>query len=161
MRIRTSCAIVLFTLAGTGCAPSSNLSDGGGGGGGSGGSGGSDGGGTVTYTRDVKPILMAKCAPCHTTTALGGHNIATDYHFVHELARAATEPGASDAPAGCFNDGFQKMDPKTLGECSLAAIMEGWMPQAMACFNNPRPPECVSLEQQAIIAAWVAAGMPE
>ena len=35
-----------------------------------------------------------------------------------------------------------------MGECALAAIMEGWMPMAMGCFNTPRPAECVTLAQQ-------------
>ena len=29
------------------------------------------------------------------------------------------------------------------------------------CFNTPRPAACVSLAEQDIIAAWVAAGMPQ
>jgi hypothetical protein len=162
MKKRLYCAIALVTLAGLGCAPSSMSSnDGGGGGGGTGGGGGSGGGGAVTYTSAVKPILMAKCAPCHTTQAAGGHDVAAEYHFVHELVRPATEPGASDTPEGCFDDGPIKMDPKTIGECTLAAIMTGWMPQGMGCFAMPRPAGCVSLAEQDIIAAWVAAGMPE
>ena len=66
-----------------------------------------------------------------------------------------------DAPAGCFKDGFDKTMPKTMGECALAAIMEGWMPMAGGCFNTPRPAGCVTLAEQDVIAAWVAAGMPE
>jgi len=66
-----------------------------------------------------------------------------------------------DAPSGCFKDGVDKTMPKTMGECALVAIMEGWMPMAMFCANMPRPPECVTLAQQEVIAAWVAAGMPK
>ena len=119
------------------------------------GSGGGGGGGGVTYTKDVQPILMAKCAPCHTTEGLGAHNIATTYDDVHDPVQSL------DAPAGCFKDGFDKTMPKTMGECALAAIMEGWMPMAMGCFNTPRPAACVTLAEQDVIAAWVAAGMPE
>jgi hypothetical protein len=39
--------------------------------------------------------------------------------------------------------------------------MDGWMPMGMGCFNTPRPAGCVSLTEQATVAAWVAAGMPE
>ena len=53
------------------------------------------------------------------------------------------------------------MMPKTIGECTVPAIKEGWMPLAMQCFNTPRPATCVSLDEQAIIEAWVAAGMPQ
>src|SRR6185369_15964867 len=41
--------------------------------------GGMETGGGVTYTKDVQPILMAKCAPCHTADGQGHHNIATSY----------------------------------------------------------------------------------
>ena len=143
-------AIALAAIVALGCAPDpTSKNDGGGGAGGGGGSG------VVTYTRDVKPILMAKCAPCHNTEGLGAHNIAATYDDVHDLVVSL------DAPAGCFLDGFDRTMPKTMGECALAAIMEGWMPMGMYCFNTPRPPECVTLAQQEIIAAWVAAGMPE
>ena len=146
-------AIALAAVAALGCAPTpTSKSDGGGSGSGGGGGGG---GGGVTYTKDVQPILMAKCAPCHTTDGLGAHNIATTYDDVHDPVVSV------DAPAGCFKDGVAKMMPKTMGECALAAIMEGWMPMAMFCADMPRPPECVTLAQQEVIAAWVAAGMPE
>ena len=143
-------SVIALACAGLGCLPESmSPSDGG-----AGGSGGQGGGG-VTYTRDVKPIFMAKCAPCHTTQGLGSHNIGTTYADVHKLAVSL------DAPAGCFLDGFDRTMPKTMGECALAAIMEGWMPMASGCFNTPRPAACVTTAEQEIIAAWVAAGMPE
>ena len=114
----------------------------------------SDAGATVTYTKDVQPILMAKCAPCHTTDGSGNHNIATTYADVMKPVQSI------DAPAGCFKDTAKTM-PKTMGECALAAIMDGWMPMSMGCFNTPRPDPCVTLAQQDVIAAWVAAGMPQ
>ena len=146
--------IVLGAVAALACAPTPMSNSDAGGTGGTGGGGGGGGGG-VTYTRDVQPILMAKCAPCHTTQGLGAHNIAATYDDVHDPVVSV------DAPAGCFKDGFDKMMPKTMGECALAAIMEGWMPMAGECFLTPRPPACVTLAQQDVIAAWVAAGMPE
>ena len=143
--------VVVAAVATGGCLPESgSLTDGGAGGGGGGGSGGG-----VTYTRDVKPIFMAKCAPCHTTQGLGAHNLGTTYADVHKPAESL------DAPAGCFFDGFDRMMPKTMGECALASIMDGWMPMASGCFNTPRPAGCVTLAEQDVIAAWVAAGMPE
>jgi hypothetical protein len=144
--------LCLAAVAVLGCLPDpAPLNDGGTGGTGGGGSGG----GGVTYTRDVKPILAAKCAPCHTTQGLGFQNIAATYADVRKPVQSL------DAPAGCFFDGFDRTMPKTMGECALAAIMEGWMPMAMGCFNTPRPPECVTLAEQDIVAAWVAADMPE
>jgi hypothetical protein len=152
--MRTFALSVIAVAAGTlGCLPeSASPADGGGG---SGGGAGGGGGGSVTYTKDIKPIFMIKCAPCHTTEGLGGHNLGTTYADVHKMAVSL------DAPPGCFFDGLEKMMPKTMGECALAAIMDGWMPMAMGCFNTPRPDPCVTLAEQAVVAAWVAAGMPE
>jgi hypothetical protein len=31
----------------------------------------------------------------------------------------------------------------------------------MGCFNTPRPDPCVTLAQQDVVAAWIAAGMPQ
>jgi hypothetical protein len=152
MRRLTISSITLAAVAALGCAPASTSPDDGGGGGSG---GGGSGGGGVTYTKDVKPLFMVKCAPCHTTDGLGAHNIGTTY------ADALKPVESLDAPAGCFLDGFDRTMPKKIGECALAAIMEGWMPMGKSCFNTPRPAECVSLAQQDIVAAWVAAGMPE
>ena len=146
MRVAFLCAFALAAVTTLGCAPAATTPDSGGGG---------SGGGGVTYTKDVKPIFAAKCAPCHTTQAAGGHNLGTTY------ADAFKTVVSVDAPAGCFKDGFDRMMPKTMGECALAAIMEGWMPMSMGCFNTPRPAACVSLAEQDIITAWVAAGMPK
>ena len=148
MRTVSFSVIVLAAVATGGCLPESgSLTDGG--------AGGSGGSGGVTYTRDVKPIFMAKCGPCHTTEGLGAHNLGTTYADVRKPVESV------DAPAGCFFDGFDKTMPKTMGECALASIMEGWMPMAAGCFNTPRPLGCVTLAEQDVVAAWVAAGMPE
>jgi len=141
-------SVFAFTAVTTlGCAPEATTPDGGG--------GGSGGSAAVTYTKNVQPIFAAKCAPCHTTQSSGGHNLGTTYADAFKTVQSV------DAPAGCFKDGFDRMMPKTMGECALAAIMEGWMPMAMYCFNTPRPATCVSLEEQDVVAAWVAAGMPQ
>jgi hypothetical protein len=147
MRNLTLAAIALAGVAATACAPDATTPDGGG--------GGSGGAAVVTYTKDVKPIFAVKCAPCHTTDGAGAHNIGTTY------ADASKMVMTPDAPAGCFKDGDAKTMPKTIGECTLPAIMEGWMPMGMYCFNTPRPSGCVSLAEQDVVAAWIAAGMPQ
>jgi len=134
----------LTAVTALGCAPEATTPDGGGG-----------GAAAVTYTKDVQPIFAVKCAPCHTTDRQGMHNIGTTY------ADALKPVNTPDAPSGCFKDGDAKTMPKTIGECTVPAIMEGWMPMAMGCFNTPRPAECVSLEQQDVVTRWVAAGMPQ
>jgi hypothetical protein len=136
MSARIVLAVVLLTAAG--CLPDSTSSN--------------DAG--VTYTKDVQPIFAVKCAPCHTTDMAGFHNIGTTYADALKLVMTI------DAPAGCFKD-VDKTMPKTIGECTLPAIMEGWMPMSMGCFNTPRPDTCVSLAQQDVVAAWIADGMKQ
>lgn len=143
MSARIVIALALLTTAG--CLPESTASND---------AGGTDTGGAVTYTKDIQPIFAVKCAPCHTGDTAGFHNIGTTY------ADALKPVMTIDAPAGCFKD-VDKTMPKTIGECTLPAIMEGWMPMAMGCFNTPRPAECVSLEQQDVVAAWIAGGMKQ
>lgn len=140
----TRIAIVLAAATAFGCLPASTSPM----------DAGSDTGGAVTYTKDVQPIFGVKCAPCHTGQSMGGHNIGTTY------ADALMPVNTVDAPAGCFSD-VDKTMPKTIGECTLPAIMEGWMPMAMGCFNTPRPATCVSLTEQDVVAAWIAGGMKE
>jgi hypothetical protein len=124
-----SSILFLAIAAAAGCAPDATSPDAG-----------------VTYTKDIRPIFMVKCAPCHTTDGLGMHNLGTTY------ADAFKPVTSLDAPAGCFKDGFDKMMPKTIGECTLPAIMEGWMPMAMMCFNTPRPAPCVTTAEQDLVA---------
>jgi hypothetical protein len=142
-------------VAGGGCAPDSSTvaTDGGGADGGAGGSAA-----TVTYTKDVQPILMAKCAPCHTGQSLGDHNIATTY------ADALKQVKSVDS-LGCWNDTDPTMftKPKMVGECALILIMNGRMPNGAGCGNAmPLEPDmCLSAQQKSVIAAWVAAGLPQ
>jgi hypothetical protein len=149
MRTLSLTAIAIAAVAAMGCAPDATTPDGG-----AGGSGGG-GGATVTYTKDIKPIFSVKCATCHTTDGAGQHNIGTTYADAFKMVMT------TDAPAGCFKDGDAKTMPKTIGECTLPSIMEGWMPMGMYCFNTPRPAACVSLAEQDVVAAWIAAGMPQ
>jgi hypothetical protein len=107
----------------------------------------------VTYTRDVKPIFMAKCAPCHTGDHQGQHDIGNDY------ADAKMPAQSRDLPE-CWKDAAMTM-PKTVGECSLALVMVGKMPYIAGCDRFPTLDACVTPAQQQVIAEWVAAGMPE
>jgi hypothetical protein len=108
-----------------------------------------------TYTRDVQPILAAKCGPCHTTQNMGQHNIAAHYDEV-------MHPVMSVDAQGCWNDVDMTM-PKTLGECAWISIMRGWMPFASGCggATPPDPSLCLTDAQKSTIMKWVAAGMPE
>ena len=101
MRSLSLSAIVLAAVAAMGCAPDATTPAG------------------VTYTKDVQPIFSVKCATCHTTDGLGAHNIGSTYADAFKLVMT------TDAPAGCFKDGDAKTMPKTIGECTLPAIMEG------------------------------------
>jgi hypothetical protein len=115
-------------------------------------------GGAVTYTKDVQPILIAKCSPCHAGQHQGQHDIAINY-------ADALKPVQSLDAIGCWYDedaGTPTM-PKKIGECASISVMRGWMPMSMGC-DQPTPPDpsvCVPADQQAVIAAWVAAGMPQ
>lgn len=123
-----------------------------------------DGGGNdvavaVTYAHDAQPVFMAKCSPCHAGQTLGGHNIATTY------SDALTLVTSVDAPMGCWggmdpSTGMPTM-PKTVGECALIAINAGWMPYGAGCASTPPldPNACLTADQKAVIAAWVAGGM--
>jgi hypothetical protein len=118
--------------------------------------GGGDTGGPPTYTKDVQPIFVAKCATCHTTENQGQHNIAASYDEVHH-------PVMSVDAQGCWDDPDNMTGPKTLGECAWISIMRGWMPLATGCGGaTPLDPSlCLTDAQKATVQAWVTAGMPE
>ena len=109
-----------------------------------------------TYTKDVQPILQAKCATCHTTDKMGGHNIAVDYEEVHK-------PVVSLDAQGCWGDPETPSMPKTIGECAWISIMRGWMPLGSGCGGTDplNPSMCLTDAQKMVIQAWVAAGMPK
>jgi len=122
--------------------------------------GGGDTSALVTYTHDAQPIFMAKCSPCHSELGLGNHNIATTY-------TDALKPVDSPDAMGCWGamdptTGELSM-PKKVGECALISINNGWMPMSAGCSANPPldPNACLTMDQKSVIAAWVAAGMPQ
>jgi len=145
--IRTSflAAVVGFSM---GCAPAANEP-------GDGGADGGGGAGAVTYTKDVQPILKAKCAPCHTDSAASNHNVATNYADVNKPVEAF-DFGV------CWKDTEMTM-PKKVGECALLLINSGQMPLGAGCGGAMplQPDACLTAAQKGVISAWVAAGMPQ
>ena len=111
---------------------------------------------TVTYTKDVKPILMAKCAPCHGGQHQGMHDLASNY-------ADAKKPVQSLQFDACWGDVTTMSMPKTVGECALILSRNGQMPNGFGCDKNPQPTPalCVSPAELQVMADWVAAGMPE
>lgn len=135
------------------CEPSSPTEGGtGGAGGGTGGAGGTGAG--VTYTKDVRPIFMAKCSPCHAGMSLGMQDIATTYEDV-------LKPIHSVDSFGCWDD-VEMTIPKKVGECALILILNGRMPQNAGCASTPplQPSMCLSDQQKATLDSWIKAGMP-
>jgi hypothetical protein len=114
------------------------------------------GGGTVTYTKDVQPILKAKCSTCHAGDHAGMHDIAINY-------ADALKPVQSLQFDECWGDVTTMSMPKTVGACAAILSREGKMPYAFGCDQKPQPTPaiCVSPAQQDVLAAWVADGMPE
>jgi hypothetical protein len=145
--------VVLAWMTGAmGCVPASNaVMD-------AGGSDRVDAPATVTYTKDVQPIFKAKCSPCHADQELGHHNLATRYADAFESIESLDS-------YGCWNDSDSTMFtmPKKVGECALVLIMNGRMPSGAGCGGTmpEDPSKCLSADQKAAIAAWVAAGMPQ
>jgi hypothetical protein len=142
-------AVAVLPAGVGGCLPDSNRATDGGA------DSRADAAGTVTYTKDVRPILMAKCAPCHTGQSLGGHDIGTTY-------ADALKPVTSVDSHGCWNDTEMTM-PKKIGECALILVTSGQMPMGAGCASMPPldPGMCLSAEQKATLMSWVAAGMPQ
>jgi hypothetical protein len=99
--------------------------------------GAGDSGAGVSYARDIQPILLAQCSPCHATDNNGQHNAATSYaDAVRVSARIVRE------------------------------INSGGMPESgsgnMGCNGgDPGDPGCVSAADFELIQRWVAAGTPE
>jgi hypothetical protein len=142
--------------ASSGGTSGGGASSGGTSGGGVGGSasGGTSGGAAVSYAKDVQPILMAKCAPCHAGEGLGHHNIASTY-------ADAKRPVESLQFDECWADFTTATGPKTTGECSMLLARAGKMPASVGC-DRPTPPNpslCTTPAQNDILAAWVASGM--
>jgi hypothetical protein len=112
-----------------------------------------------TYTRDVQPILAVKCSPCHAGQNLGNHNIATTYADTQHPVESVDSFGCWDGMD--TTTGMPTM-PKKVGECALVLIMNGRMPMGKGCGSPTEDPAvCVSAAEKAVIAAWIAAGMPQ
>lgn len=91
----------------------------------------------VTYTKDIQPILVAQCSPCHSTLGNGGHNAASSYadavrvsaRMINEI-RTGGMPDTGQGNAGCKG-------------------------------GAPGSPGCVSVADFALIQEWVADGTPQ
>src|SRR3954471_980987 len=120
--------------------------------------GGGDTAAAVTYTKDVQPIFMARCTPCHTGSHLGNHDIGINY-------ADALKPVESVDSFCCWNDPDDTTHtmPKKVGECAQILILNGRMPYGAGCASNPPldPTMCLTAGEKAVIAAWVAAGLPQ
>jgi len=147
--------VAAAVLWGLGCIPGpASTVDAGGSDAGDGGA--SDAPMTVTYTKDVQPILMAKCSPCHTGQHLGNQDIGTTYADV-------LKPIESFDFDTCWDDPTMFTIPKKVGECALILIRSGRMPQGAGCGGVmvQDPNACLSADQEATLEAWIAAGMPQ
>jgi len=91
----------------------------------------------VSYTRDIQPILLANCSPCHSTDRDGRHNAATSYadavRVSADIVREISSGGMPESGSG--NQGCNGGDP---GD-----------------------PGCVSAADFALIQQWIAAGTPQ
>lgn len=107
--------------------------------------GSSDSGGPPNYTQDIRPMLGAKCDPCHTTEAEGGFNHAVDYE-------ATQQP--SQVCAG-----------KLVYECMLVRVQNGEMPENAGCSGSPASDvgneACLTADELSMLSDWVTAGAPE
>jgi len=107
--------------------------------------GGDPSAGAPTYTADVQPIWQRACAPCHTTSAVGGTSFGGVYG--DNLKSAAACPG------------------ETIAACSLTLIRAGQMPKSRGCTGDPAQDEgkqpCLTAAEIATLEAWIAAGLPE
>lgn len=101
----------------------------------------------VTFTRDVHPILVAKCgdSSCHGTSDFGlpGHGSAD----VDEAYDAATGPSYAGGPV------YERI----LVRVADPAII---MPPAPRCMGGIGQPGCITQEELDILEAWVDQGRP-
>lgn len=108
---------------------------------------------TLTFNRDVAPILFAHCASCHRP--------------IDDAApQSATTPGASEDPICVAGAPFSVLDFDSVRRHARAiksAVQRGamppWLPEAgHAVFAGERR---LSTDQIALIAEWVDGGAPE
>lgn len=102
-----------------------------------------DGGtsGVVSFATDVHPIFVARCGPCHVTQSSAGHNVGSD----------DIDVAYADAVA--------------YSESILVRTNGGGMPPPFAdppndCSGGPGDPGCLTVEEYALIQAWVAQCYP-
>lgn len=100
------------------------------------------------YCGLIKPILEAKCAPCHSGSTPGncsGGQCSVDFY----------EDTQKDSSV-CVG--------KKVYECMLDRIANGSMPLNAGCTGNPSDdaenPACLSAADQIVFAAWVSDGAP-
>ena len=91
----------------------------------------------VSYARDIQPILLASCSPCHSTDRDGRHNAATSY-----------------------------ADAVRVSADIVREISSGGMPESgngnQGCNGgDPGDPGCVSAADFALLQQWIAAGTPQ
>ncbi|MDP6945869.1 MAG: hypothetical protein QF464_17090, partial [Myxococcota bacterium] len=104
----------------------------------------------VSYNDDAQPILAAKCGPCHTASASGGHAIGTSY-------------------ADGQLDSYHCADLDKAA-CSVERIKDGSMPNntgvpggcgGAVADDDVNADVCVTVSELATLEAWIAAGAPE
>lgn len=103
--------------------------------------------GPTTYSRDVQPIFLAKCSPCHTGTQLSPYTFAGNY--ASNLLPAETEL--------CPN--------MNVGQCAQQRIANGQMPSGRGCSGDAEADAgnaaCLTAAEQQTVANWIGDGMPE
>ena len=112
--------------------------------------GGASGAGAavVTYAQ-VKPALMARCAPCH---AAGGAGAVA--HTLADSAASARLPASSPACVG-----------RNKGECAYIRMLAGTMPPKMMfmCTGNAAQDagkaKCMTLQEQTLLYGWIRGGL--
>ncbi len=99
----------------------------------------------ASYAVNVQPILVAKCAPCHTGLGLGGHNIGITYADSLNAANHASCPGL------------------TVGACALTRVRAGQMPPGAGCSGNPITDagnvSCLNYNEQTLVFSWINGGL--
>lgn len=111
-------------------------------------SNGTGGGAQVTFTRDVHPILVAKCgnSSCHGTADFGlpGHGSAD----VDEAYEAVTGLSYAGGPV------YERILVRV---ANPAAIMP---PASAGCTGGIGQPNCITQAEFDILEAWVEQGHP-
>jgi mono/diheme cytochrome c family protein len=86
----------------------------------------------LSFATDIQPIFAANCGPCHTTNGAAGHNVG-----------------------GPLPGSFQ--DAQRLGQTLVDRIDGGGMPPN--CNGDPGDPGCLSVEEVALVQAWIDQGL--